>query len=74
MITFDEALALVAGAARPLDAETVPLTEAHGQALAEPVVAQVDVERSVVGRLREYRCDLPQLPRSFSPPTEHQRC
>jgi molybdopterin molybdotransferase len=42
MISFDEALALIAGAARPLGAETVPLAQAHGRVLAAPVVARVD--------------------------------
>jgi molybdopterin molybdotransferase len=42
VIGFDEALALVAAAARPLGAETVPLARAHGRVLAAPVVARVD--------------------------------
>ena len=42
MISFDEALALVAEAAKPLDAVTVPLAEAHNRVLAAPVIAGVD--------------------------------
>lgn len=41
MISFDEAVALVANNAAPLASETVPLDEAHGRTLAAPVVAQV---------------------------------
>ncbi len=40
MISFDAAVALVCGVARPLAAERVRLDEADGRVLAEPVVAQ----------------------------------
>lgn len=42
MIDFDEALALVMDAARPLGTETVALGEADGRVLAGPVIAMVD--------------------------------
>jgi molybdopterin molybdotransferase len=41
MISFDEAIGLLATAARPLGSERVPLAAAHGRVLAAPVVAQV---------------------------------
>ncbi len=41
MITFDQALALVAAAARPLEREAVALEAAHGRTLADPVRALV---------------------------------
>ena len=66
MISFDEALALVAETAKPLDAVTVPLAEAHGRTLAEPVVAQVDAPPRDVSAMDGYavrEADLPgQLP------------
>ncbi len=39
MLTYDEALTRVLDAADPLPAEPVPLADAYGRALAEPVVA-----------------------------------
>lgn len=39
MIRFDDSVRLVAGLAKPLAAETVPLAEADGRVLATPVVA-----------------------------------
>ena len=62
MISLDEALALIAGAARPLDAEPVPLAEAHGQALAEPVVAQVDSPPRDVSAMDGYAVREAELP------------
>ena len=41
MISFDQALALIAAAARPLGREAVALEDAHGRTLAEPVRALV---------------------------------
>ncbi len=41
MISFDEALAIVAAQVRPLPAETVDLDAASGRVLAAPCVAQV---------------------------------
>jgi molybdopterin molybdotransferase len=41
MIGFDEAIALLLDAARPLASENVPITEAGGRVLAESVVAAV---------------------------------
>jgi len=42
MISFDEAARLVAEVARPLGAERVPVGQAAGRVLAEPVEAQID--------------------------------
>ena len=39
MLTYDEALARVLSAAEPLPAEPVPLTQAHGRALATDIIA-----------------------------------
>ena len=41
VITFDEAFALLAAAARPIGQEKVPLDEAHRRVLAAPVTARV---------------------------------
>ena len=65
MISFDEALALVAGAAKPLDAETVELTEAHGRTLAAPVVAQVDSPPRNVSAMDGYAVREADLPGSL---------
>lgn len=62
MISFDEALALVAEAARPLDMETVPLSEAHGRTLAGPVVAQVDSPPRDVSAMDGYAVREAELP------------
>ncbi len=43
MIAFDEALARVTGAAKPLGVETVPLASAAGRVLAERVKADLDI-------------------------------
>jgi molybdopterin molybdotransferase len=42
MISFDEAIRLVADAARPLGRESVPLGRAGGRVLAAPVAAMID--------------------------------
>ena len=65
MISFDEALALVAGAAKPLDAETVELTEAHGRTLAAPVVAQVGSPPRNVSAMDGYAVREADLPGSL---------
>lgn len=65
MIDFDEAIALVAGAARPLGVETVRLEEAAGRVLAAPLVAMVDSPRRDVSAMDGYAvsdADLVQLP------------
>jgi len=54
MISFDEALALVAEQARPLGAESVPLVEAHNRFLARPVIARIDHPRSDVSAMDGY--------------------
>ena len=62
MISFDEALALVAEAARPLDAEPVALAEAHGRTLAGPVIAQVDAPPRDVSAMDGYAVREAELP------------
>lgn len=42
MISFDEAIGLIEGAARPLGRERVPIAEAEGRVLAREVIAMVD--------------------------------
>ena len=62
MITFDEALALVAAAAKPLDTETVLLSEAHDRTLAAPVVAMVDAPPRDVSAMDGYAVREADLP------------
>jgi molybdopterin molybdotransferase len=54
VIGFDEALALVAQAARPLGMESVPLAEAKGRVLAAPVIAMVDSPPADVSAMDGY--------------------
>jgi molybdopterin molybdotransferase len=42
LISFDEAVAIVAAEARPLESESVKIASANRRTLAEPVVARVD--------------------------------
>jgi molybdopterin molybdotransferase len=62
VIGFDEALALIAGAARPLGIETVPLAEAHGRVLAAPVVARIDHPPADVSAMDGYAVRYGDLP------------
>lgn len=39
MLTYDEALLRVLAQAEPLPAETIPVADAYGRAIAEPIVA-----------------------------------
>src|SRR5690606_8902670 len=54
MIDFDEALALVMDAARPLGTETVPLVAARGRVLAAPVTAVMDAPPADVSAMDGY--------------------
>lgn len=54
MISFDEALALIAKAVTPLGNETVPLVEAAGRVLAEQVHAALDSPRRDVSAMDGY--------------------
>lgn len=54
MISFDEALALIAEAARPLGRERVHLDEARGRVLAEDVQARIDAPASDVSTMDGY--------------------
>ncbi len=62
MISFDEALALVAEAAKPLDIESVTLAEAYGRTLAVPVVAAVDAPPRDVSAMDGYAVREADLP------------
>ncbi|MCL6684123.1 molybdopterin molybdotransferase MoeA [Sphingomonas alba] len=65
MISFEEAVALVKGAAVPLGTETIGLDTAAGRVLAEPIVARLDSPRSDVSAMDGYAlrdADLDQLP------------
>jgi molybdopterin molybdotransferase len=68
MISFDEAIELIRSAAKPLEIETVALTEAAGRVLARPVVAQIDSPRSDVSAMDGYavrESDLQDFPASL---------
>ncbi|MBV9883949.1 MAG: molybdopterin molybdotransferase MoeA [Sphingomonadaceae bacterium] len=62
MIGFDEALALVAEAARPLGTEQVALADAHGRVLAAPVIAAVDAPPADVSAMDGYAVREADLP------------
>src|SRR5437868_7274671 len=62
VISFDEALALIAEAAKPFGTETVFLAEAHGFRLAEPVIAQVDSPPRDVSAMDGYAVREAELP------------
>jgi molybdopterin molybdotransferase len=51
LISFDEALAIVSSAARPIGTEVVKLEQAAGRVLAEDVVAAVDSPRADVSAM-----------------------
>ena len=54
MIAFDEAVELVRSVAQPIGTEVVPIAEAPGRVLANPVIAQVDSPRSDVSAMDGY--------------------
>lgn len=54
MIGFDEAVAVVAGLARPMAAETVRLERADGRVLAKPVVARRASPQTAVSAMDGY--------------------
>jgi molybdopterin molybdotransferase len=54
MIAFDDAIALIAGAAVPLGRESVPLCEAAGRTLAEPLHARGDAPRRATAAMDGY--------------------
>lgn len=54
MISYDEALATVTAAARPLGREKVTLAAAHGRVLAEPVLAAIGSPRADVSVMDGY--------------------
>jgi molybdopterin molybdotransferase len=54
MISFDEAAAIIAEAARPLGEETIPLMQAHRRVLARPVVAKISAPACDVSTMDGY--------------------
>src|SRR4051812_24873124 len=69
MISYDEALAIIGSAAKPLGTETVALAEAAGRVLAVPVIAAIDSPRSDVSAMDGYAVrgeDLGEYPVSLS--------
>ncbi len=54
MNSFDEAVALTLPLCAPLEAETIPLTQAHGRVLAAPVTARTDSPRAAVSAMDGY--------------------
>jgi molybdopterin molybdotransferase len=69
MISFDEALAIIGSAAKPLGIERVALTDAALRVLAAPVVAAIDSPRADVSAMDGYAVggvDLGDYPVSLS--------
>lgn len=65
MITFDDAVALIAEAAQPLGSERVPLEKAHKRVLADEVRARIDAPAADVSAMDGYAvrdADLQQFP------------
>jgi molybdopterin molybdotransferase len=65
MISFDEAVEFVRSVATPLGTESVPIVQAAGRLLAQPVIAQIDSPRSDVSAMDGYAVreeDLKRLP------------
>ena len=65
MISFDEAIALIASIAEPLGTETVPLARASWRVLARAVAARIESPRSDVSAMDGYAVrdeDLQSLP------------
>jgi molybdopterin molybdotransferase len=65
MISFDEAIALIASVSEPLGIETVALADASHRVLAAPVIARIDSPRADVSSMDGYAVreeDLGRLP------------
>jgi molybdopterin molybdotransferase len=62
VISFDEALALVAGVAKPSGIERVPLAKAKGRVTAFPVQPAIDMPRSNVSAMDGYAVRDADLP------------
>jgi molybdopterin molybdotransferase len=54
MISFDEAIEIIGGAATPLGTEVVLVAEAHGRVLGAPVIAAIDSPRADVSAMDGY--------------------
>lgn len=54
MLSFDEALAIVVGEARPLAVERIPLVAAHRRVLARPVLAAIEAPFADVSTMDGY--------------------
>ena len=68
MISFDEAVKIVCGIARPVGKEQVPLGHAHRRVLADAIIARVDSPPCDVSAMDGYAvrdADLEQLPASL---------
>jgi len=69
MISFDEALAIIASAARPLGTENIALSQGAGRVLAAPVIAAIDSPRADVSAMDGYAMrsqDLGEYPVSLN--------
>jgi molybdopterin molybdotransferase len=69
MISFNEAVAIIGSAARPLGIETIALDSAAGRVLAAPVIAAIDSPRADVSAMDGYAvraADLRDYPLSLS--------
>ena len=62
MISFDEAAAIVAEAARPLGSEAVSLDQATGRVLAADVIARIDSPRRNVSAMDGYAVREAEIP------------
>ena len=68
MISFDEALAIIGSAARPVGSEKIALADAAGRVLATPVIAAIDSPRADVSAMDGYAvrgADLGEYPLSL---------
>jgi molybdopterin molybdotransferase len=54
VISFDEAVGIIASTVRPLGTETVPIEDAAGRVLAAPVIAAIDSPRADVSAMDGY--------------------
>src|SRR5829696_7544788 len=65
MISFDEAVRLVTGVARPIARESVPVAQAAGRVLAAPVVALIDSPPADASAMDGYAVREADLPGSL---------
>ncbi len=65
MLSFDEAMKLILGKARPLGSETVSLAAACGRVLARDIVSDVDMPPFDKSAMDGYACRREELPGPF---------